>query len=770
VKQQSLSAKQNARLQQAIALNASGRLAEAAAEANGLLALFPQHPILLALLGTIALKQGNTEEAVILLNRSLKVLPNQPLVLCNCGVALRTLQRLEEALVNLDRAVALDLGLAIAHNNRGSVLADLQRFDEALASFDRAIALNPDYPEAHNNRGSVLAALKRFDEALASLDRATALNPDYPEAYNNRGKVLGDCERFDEALASLDRAIALNPDYPEAHNHRGSVLAALKRFDEALASLDRAIALKPDYAKAYNNRGNVLLDLRRFEEALASFNQAITLKPDFAEAYNGRGELFSKARRDAKARASYESAFSLRPDLDFLYGRLLYSRLRTCDWSNFGSELKAIEAKIARGEPASVPFDALALTGSLSIQRRAAETYAKKQLPSRLALGPIPQRHQRKKIRLGYYSADYRDHATTRLMAELFELHDKSRFDLIGISFGPERDDEMRRRVAAAFGTFTDVRGKNDREVARLSRELEIDIAVDLKGFTENCRPGIFADRAAPVQVNYLGFPGTMGADYIDYIIADKVLIPAASQPYYSEKVVYLPDSYQVNDRKRKISDRQFRRDELGLPPAGFVFCCFNNNYKITPSTFDVWMRILKQVEGSVLWLLESNPEASANLGREAEKRGVSAERLIPAKQMSLPEHLARQRSAELFLDTLPYNAHTTASDALWAGLPVLTCAGESFASRVTASLLNAIDLPELITNTLDEYEALAVELATNPSTLAQIKQKLLGHRLTTPLFDTPLFARHIEAAYSEMHERYLAGLPPDHIVVTARS
>ena len=301
-----------------------------------------------------------------------------------------------------------------------------------------------------------------------------------------------------------------------------------------------------------------------------------------------------------------------------------------------------------------------------------------------------------------------------------------------------------------------------------MSRDLGIDIAIDLKGFTQDNRMGIFAERCARVQINYLGYPGTLAAPYFDYIVADKTLIPHESQQYYTEKIIYLPHSYQVNDSKRKISNRVFTRQQLGLPKSGFVFCCFNNNYKILPETFDVWMRLLKTVNGSVLWLFEDNPTAAKNLRKEATNRGVDPARLVFAPRMELEDHLARHRVADLFIDTLPCNAHTTASDALWAGLPVLTQMGQSFAARVAASLLNAMDLPELITKTQGEYEARAIELANNPLRLTEIKKKLERNRETSPLFNGQLFARHIEAAYTEIHRRHLSGKKPDHINVEA--
>jgi predicted O-linked N-acetylglucosamine transferase (SPINDLY family) len=367
---------------------------------------------------------------------------------------------------------------------------------------------------------------------------------------------------------------------------------------------------------------------------------------------------------------------------------------------------------------------------------------------------------------VGYFSADFKNHPVAFLIAELFEIHDRSQFETYAFSLA-EGADEMRGRLHKAFDHFIDAEARSDVEIAQVARDLGIDIAVDLSGFTQDSRTGIFAHRAAPIQVNYLGYPGTMGADYIDYIIADKTLIPPQSQQFYSEKIVYLPNSYQVNDRGRLISVRQFTRTELGLPENGFVFCCFNNNFKILPATFDGWMRILKSVKGSVLWLFQDNPRAVDNLRCEALNRGVEASRLIFAERMPLAEHLARHRQADLFLDTLPYNAHTTTSDALWTGLPVLTLMGESFASRVAASLLNAIGLPELITSSQEEYEALAIELALNPKKLADTKLKLANNRLTAPLFDTPLFAKNLEAAYIEIYKKYQADLQPEHMSVT---
>ena len=471
-------------------------------------------------------------------------------------------------------------------------------------------------------------------------------------------------------------------------------------------------------------------------------------------------------KRYDEAIAHYDKALTLKPDIDWASGDLLHTKMKICSWSGLAESLEDISKKVVANEKVTNPFALLALNDDIFLHKQSSEIYIQSRYPFNPVLEPIVKRPQSQKIRVGYFSADFHNHATGHLMAELFELHDKSQFELVGLSFGPIVNDEMRQRLEKSFDQFVEVGRKSDVEVAKLSRDLNIDIAVDLKGFTQDARTGIFAHRAAPIQVNYLGYPGTLGADYMDYIIADRTLIPLESQSCYLEKVVYLPNSYQVNDRKRLISDRQFTRQELGLPENGFIFCCFNNNYKILPATFEGWMRILKAVEGSVLWLFQDNAWAVDNLKKEAEKQGIVADRLVFAKRLPLPEHLARHHQADLFLDTFPCNAHTTTSDALWAGLPVLTLMGQSFASRVAASLLNAVGLSELITSNQEEYESLAIELAMNPNKLADIKLKLANNRMTTPLFDTLCFTKNIEAAYIKMMERYQKGLAPYHIYI----
>ena len=612
------------------------------------------------------------------------------------------------------------------------ICARERKFVDAIALFDRAITLKSADPVLFYNLGCALQQMKRYEEAISSYEKAIQYKPDYVAACNNMGNVFFKLTRYEEALQCYERAIVLSPDYVQAHSNRGNVLHLLKRYEESLSSYDRALLLSPDYVDAHYNRGIALHHLKQYEKELECYEKVLLLKPDYAN----------------------------------ISGIWLHSRMRICEWSDVDRHCAQLASNIKRGNQASAPFTVLVLFDSPSIQQQAARIFTQTRFPANPVLSGITKRVPRDKIRIGYYSGDFHNHATSYLMAGLFKEHDRSRFELFAFSFGPDKDDEMRRRVVAVFDHFIDVRNQSDEEVARLSRSLEIDIAIDLKGFTRDSRTGIFALRAAPIQVNYLGYPGTMGAEYIDYLIADATLIPEQSRKYYTEKIVSLPYSYQVNDVTRGIAKRVFTRKELGLPEKGFVFCCFNNNYKISPTIFDCWMRLLKRLEGSLLWLLADNPKAADNLRKEAMLRGVDAERLIFARRMPLAEHLARHRSADLFLDTLSYNAHTTASDALWGGLPVLTCMGGSFASRVAASLLNAIKLPELITTSLAEYEALAIELALNPEKLGHIRRKLERNRLTTPLFDTRRFTRHIEAAYSAMYERSMADLPPAHFSI----
>jgi predicted O-linked N-acetylglucosamine transferase (SPINDLY family) len=753
-------------LQQAIQAFESGNLDNAALTLKRVLQVDPKSLPALQVLGLIKASQACYEEAADFLGRAARISPNDASIQYNLAKALADSGNDKDALSHHKKAVSLAPNNPEAWLNYGKTASNLGQHEDALVWYGNTLNLRPDYAEAWSNKGNVLQDLKRFEEALTHYDQALSLRPHYAEAWSNKGNALHRLKRYDEAITHYDKAISLNPSYAEAWSNKGFTLYELRRYEEAITHYNQTLSLNPNYTEAWSNKGIALYKLERYEEAITHYDKAISLNPSYAEAWSNKGVALNELKCYDEAITHYDQALSLKSDIDWLYGDLVHAQMKICSWQDLKNSFAVLAEKVMANEKVSQPFTLLALNDDVLLHKKCSEILVQDRFSSHLALGPIPKYPKKEKIRIGYFSADFYNHATGYLIAELFELHEKSQFELVGISFGPITNDEMRLRLENSFDLFIDVSNKSDVEITQLSRSLNIDIAVDMKGFTQHSRARIFAYRAAPIQVNYLGYPGTMGAQYIDYIIADKTLIPQSHQQFYTEKVVTLPNSYQVNDRKRIISDRQFNKQELGLPERGFVFCCFNNNHKILPKTFDSWMRILKAVEGSVLWLLTDNPSVEPNLKKYAQQHGIDGTRLVFAERMPLSEHLARHALADLFIDTAPYNAHTTASDALWAGLPVLTLPGQSFASRVAASLLNAIGLPELITNSQEEYEALAIELAMSPQKLATIKLKLANNRLTTPLFDTPLFTKHIEAAYIKMYERYQADLMPDHITI----
>ena len=616
--------------------------------------------------------------------------------------------------------IAATLQQAVAWHRQG-------RLAQAEALYRKILELQPGHFDALHMLGVVCQQSGNPHAAIELIGRAININPGNADAHSNLGNALLDLGRYEDALSCYNNALNIKPDHVEPLYNRGLALQELRRYDEALASYERALSLKPDHARALSNRGIALRDLKRHQDAIVSFSRLVEIAPDFG----------------------------------YALGNLCFSRLQCCDWSGYHESVERIAKAVSEGKRVIDPFSFTAISQSAAMQLQCARTYAADRYPPSQSPLWSGRRHNHDKLRIAYLSADFYNHATAYLMAGLFEQHDRERFEITAISFGPDARDGMRERLTRAFHQFVDIRGKSDREAAMLLHDMEIDIVVDLKGYTQGNRTGILAHRAAPIQVNYLGYPGTMGANYVDYILADARLIPPEHRAYYSERVVCLPDSYQVNDATRRIAEGTFSRADAGLPQKGFVFCSFNNNYKITPDVFDVWMRLLRNVPGSVLWLLEDSPVASHNLRQEAGQRDVAPQRLVFAPRMALDEHLARHRLADLFLDTLPINAHTTASDALWAGLPVLTCMGETFAGRVAASVLGALDMPELITRNLEDYEALAFALATTPDMLGGIRNKLARNRTSRPLFDTDRFRRHIEFAYLTMWERFQRGEQP---------
>jgi protein O-GlcNAc transferase len=549
------------------------------------------------------------------------------------------------------------------------------------------------------------------------------------------------------------------PDHPEALHLLGLLQTQRQDHPGAAQWIERSLRVRHHNPVAWNNLGNVYRSLDRTADALRCYQQALAQRPDYAMAMVNQAGTLAPSRPEDALRC-YQAAAAMAGQPLAHAGPELELRMALCDWRGVDGALQHIRALAEQGHNAVQPFAALALFDDPALHLRLAKAYSQAHHPSNKRLGPIATWPGHERIRVGYFSADFHNHATAWLMAELFEQHDRTRFEWWAFSFGPASDDPIRRRLEAAFDHFIDVRGQSDAAVAQLARSLEIDIAVDLKGFTQDQRAGIFAQRTAPVQVNYLGYPGSMGLPEMDYLLADPEVLPDDLKPACSEQVVRLPHCYQPNDRQRRAAATPTRASQ-GLPEAGVVFCSFNNNYKITPEVFGLWMDILREVPGSVLWLYLRHAAAQDRLRREAQQRGVDPQRLVFATTLPHAEHLARYPLADLFLDTHPYNAHTTASDALWMGLPVLTRRGRSFASRVAGSLLHAVELPELVTDTPEAYRALAVALARQPERLARMRAHLLSQREHLPLFDTPRLARAIEQAYTHMHRIQQAGQAP---------
>ena len=679
------------------------------------------------------------------------------------GVVLSELGRFEESLMSYEKAIGVRVDYAQAYLNKGLILQELNRLDEALENYDRAIELKSDFAEAYASQASIYRVLGRFEEALLCYDKAIEYRYDFPFFYFNRGLLLKDLNRPEEAIFDFEKAIKLKDDFAEAYFNCGNVHFELRDFDAAMFCYDKAKKFKHDYIEAFISRAHIFKFLRLLDGALVSYEQAIEFQCDFAQAYSSRADVMAELKRYDEAIKNYERALYLRFDLDFVLGDLLYTKMFVCNWGNFEIDIGLLISRITDNKKVSLCFQILSLIDSPFIQRKTSEIWMRENFPSNSSLGLIAKHSRKEKLRVGYFSADLREHAVSYLTAELFELHDKNLFEVYAFYYGPPDESLMQQRISSSVDHFFDVRYKTDKDIAIQSRELGIDIAVDLTGHTYDGRPGIFSYRSAPIQLSYIGYLGTMGAEYYDYLIADETIIPVESQKYYTEKILYLP-SYQVNDSKREISDRVVTRAEFGLPASGFVFCCFNQSYKITPATYDVWMEILKATPESVLFLYANNAIAEKNLRSEAEKRGVSQSRLFFGANIERKEYLARYRVADLFLDTLPYNAGTTASDALWAGLPVLTCMGESFASRTAASLLRAIELPELIAFNYDEYKKLAIEMATDKLKIEEVKNKLMHNLKTTSLFDAAGFTRSLESAYMKIFDRYQSDLVPVHV------
>jgi predicted O-linked N-acetylglucosamine transferase (SPINDLY family) len=738
-------------MQQAMAAQRAGRAEEAERLLGEAVKAEPERYDILHFAGMAAVQRKDVAAAVDLFGRAARAAPQVAALQVNLGNALVEAGRFAEAIEVLDRLVQAEPALAEAWNSRGAALRGAGELGAALDSYARAAKLQPDNASALCNLGGLLANLGQPQEGLEAYGRAIAAAPNLAEAWNGRSRVLLLLQLPAEALASAEQALALRPRMAEAHAHRGFALETLGRVDEAAAAYAQALALDGDLPRKLLQRGLYLGAIDRNLEASIYYQSALALDPSLAQAHLRLGQA-RIGREPEAALESLKRALQLDPGNEEASAMLVAASMPCCEWSGLEDARRRIKAAVDEGRPANPPFIFLTLSSSPADALRCVELWVERHFPpAATPLAPEPYAHER--LRVGYVSADFQTHATAWLTAAFFEHHDRSRFETFAFSTNAPKESDMRARLRAAFDHFVDCADLDDARIAGLIRERQIDVLIDLKGFTAEARTGIFAHRPAPVQAQWLGFPGSMGAPYIDYIIADAVVIPPGDERFYSEAVVRLPGSYQPNDPSRAAAAAPSRR-EAGLPDEGFVFCCFNAAYKILPEMFDIWMRLLGRVEGSVLWLLADNRLAQENLRREAQARGIDPDRLVFAPRADQEAHLGRLALADLVLDTLPYGAHTTASDALWAGVPVLTCYGQTFPGRVGASLLTAVGLPELIAPDLAAYEALALSLAGDPARLARLRAHLAGKGRASPLFDVERFTRQMESALATMSRR----------------
>jgi predicted O-linked N-acetylglucosamine transferase (SPINDLY family) len=776
------------------------RVQEALADYDRAIDIKPDYLDALNNRGLIFHKQRKYYQALADYAQALAYNPQQAVSFVNRGYTFIALEHYLSAIDSFSQAINIEPDNAEIYVCRGNVFYQIGNLHSSLSNYDKAIELIPDYLDAHTNRGNVLTELNRHDEALECRDKVIELGSPTAESYSHRALTYRHLKQYDAALADCNQALALDPNSVGALNNLGLIQVDLKRFKDAQYNYDKAIEIDPEFAASYANRGNLFIIqqhyqlaienfnhyltlksndiniynncahahfmLRQYQEALAVLTQAIEINPNVARVYVNRGLIYGSTYQTTSALADYNRAFELDPDLKgLLFGMRLHTKMLLCDWEDFDALSQKLLERIYHREYVTAPFPALALFDDPAAHKIAAEIYVNEVYPHRDRCPVYTSDNNISKIRLGYFSADFHEHPVARLMVGVFEAHDRNRFEIFAFSLGSNSQSALRKRLISAFDHFIDCNAMTDMEIAFLAREHQIHIAIDLGGYTKNSKPGIFGHRAAPIQASYIGYLGTLGSDLMDYLIADSIIITDDNREHYSEKIVSLP-WYQANDNLRTMSDKLFSRAELNLPENGFVFCCFNKNYKIVPAVFEAWMRILHRVPDSVLLIYTSSQDTKSKLIEQSTLRGLHPDRLVFADRMPIEDYLARFKSCGLFLDTFPYNAGTTASDALWAGLPVLTLSGLSFASRMAASLLTALGLPELITNNMKAYEDKAVDLATYPDKLLTIRNKLDNLRDRTSLFDNKQFTLNLEKGFEAMYEKWRHNMPPDHIFI----
>jgi len=778
-----------------------GNLQDAKKTLLGAIAIEPNHFDALLNLGLTYAHGGLFQDAKQQFLKAFSVNPNNAESHYNLGIIYTLEKNTPAAIGAYQKAININSKHVEAYTNLSELLIQLACYEEALDAANQAILLNSIYPETWINQGKALVKLKRNEEALNTFKKAVELAPMHAEsmllladtldelgqdqaalkqydqliqkfphhcgALSNKGIILHRLKRYEDALEIYKQALSIEPNNAAILTNLGATLNELKRYEEALDAQERSVSINPLISTSWLNLGIVLHNLKRFDKALTAHEQALKILPNYEETLINKGNTLIELERYQDALNTFTQLLKINPNKQDILGQIMHLKMRLCDWGDYQESYLNLQEIFTKSKDTFQSFISFSIFKEAATQKLIAEKWARKNNPDNYVPPKYPEKKQAGKIRLGYYSPDFKNHPVSFLIAELIELHDRNKFEVIGFSFGSDNSNPIQDRLRNSFDQFLDVQNKSDLEIAQLSREMGIDIAIDLCGHTHENRSDIFFHRAAPAQVSYLGHPGTMGVQYMDYIIADPILIPKSQAECYTEKLIHLPYSFQINDRQRPISDQALRKSEFGLPESGPVYCCFNNNYKITPDVFQMWMKILHNVEASVLWLLEDTPAVSKNIRNEAQKAGIDPKRIIFSGRISRELYLARYRLADIFLDTSPFNGGATASDALWAGLPIITRLGEAYAGRMAASLLHAIGLPELVAHSNEEYIQLAQELGGDRSRLESLAKKLADNKLSSPLFNTPLNVKYIESAFEKIVEKRTHKQLPDHIEIS---
>ncbi|MFQ5713267.1 MAG: tetratricopeptide repeat protein [Candidatus Scalinduaceae bacterium] len=757
------------------ALQKSGKLDEAIDNYRLAMKLKPDYAEAHKNLGNALREKGKLDEAIASYRQATVLNPNDADAHNDLGATLQISGNLDKAIESHRQAIRLNPNYAMAYGNLGAALKEQGKLDEAIASHRQALSLKPDHAGTHNNLGTTLQEQGKLDEAIASYRQALSLKPDFAEAYYNLGNALKILGKIDEAIKSYEQAISLKQNYASAYVNLGTAFQGQGKSNDAISCYKKAIEIKPDYINAYFNLGNAFQDQGEFNEAISYYQKALELKPDYAEAYNNIGAIFQDLGELNEAISCYQKALELKPDSAETYSNLFHQFQQTCAWQKIEGMAARLDNFTTKAldkgtKTAETPLVSLARhtdpSRVFAVARSWSDDITRAMSTVKTHFSFDSRRSHKTKIFVGYLSNNFRNHPMAHLTLSLYGLHNRDEFKIFCYSYGEDDGSYYGTRIRQDCDKFVDIRNLSHIDSARCIYEDQIDILIDLKGYTRDSRLELSALRPAPIQVRYLGLPCTMGADFFDYIITDKIAMPEEQAQYYSENFVYMPHCYQINDRTQEISNKGWKKADFGLPEDSFVFCSFNQGYKIEPVMFNTWMNILRQIPEGVLWLQRENEITEKNLRQEVERRGVESTRLIFSGKLSKDQHLGRLGLADMALDTRIVNGIITTSDALWAGVPVITLQGSNFASRVSSSILTAIGLPELITKALEEYESLAVDLAYNPDKLQIKRQKIMKNRLVEPLFDTPRFTKNLEKAYKEMWKIFMADESPRQIEV----